>query len=492
MDFGDHEDTPVTPASSSTTHSFTVDGEELTYTATAGYLEVAEEPFGADQGQDHPPARARVFLTSYVKANRDGIAGEQDRPVIIGYNGGPGAPSMWLHLGLLGPKRVIATTGEQNTSPATAPYSLVPNEHTPLWDADVVIIDLVNSGYSRVAPGQPIDAFHGVRRDINLIAETIRLWVTQNERWNSPLYLLGESYGVLRTIKVSEALVSSYGLYPQGLILISSPIGPDSMDFSPGSILAYSAFLPAYAAVAHYHGHRAEEPLEHLLQEAEAYAGGEYLRVLTRGNRLSGDERQHAIESLHRITGLSRNYLSATDLRVTNDEFMAEVLRPKGQIVGRNDGRFVGWNASGIEPVPHSDPSYDLIRGPFASAFNDYVRRELGFNSDLPYEVTTRRARPWPTSKRPGDDFTAVAELSSIIRKHPNLSISYHLGYYDLCTPYWGALTDLAQVEAPRELIDRIDVHQYPSGHMIYLEEESLRLLGRRIRKFVAAAALPQ
>lgn len=465
-----------------TSHSVNIGGQSISYTATAGYIDVTEEDFAAPLWQSNATVGARIFVVSYVVPGKN-------RPVIFAYNGGPGAPSMWVHLGLFGPRRVIATDG---VAPVHSPYRLVDNEDSPLPYADVVVIDLVNSGYSRAAKGSPVDGFHGVARDVDLTAEVIRRWVSDNGRWNSPIYLAGESYGVLRTIKVAERLVSVSGLYPEGLVLISSPIGPDSMDFSPGSVLAYAAFLPTYAAVAHYHGHRRQESLIEVLSEAQDYASSRYLEVLVQGNRLGDGPRREEARTLARITGLSEEYLMSVHLRVTNNQFMAQILRSRNQIVGRNDGRFIGWNANGVQETPHSDPSYDLIRGPFAAAANDYMRRDLGYVNDLLYEVTTRRAKPWPRSRLPGEDFTAVAELSALLRKHPLLRVSYHVGHYDLCTPYWGALTDVAQVDAPSHLLERITVHEYPSGHMIYLEEGSRRRMGKVLREFICPSPHPR
>lgn len=462
-----------------THHTIQVGGESLEYTATAGYLPIREEP--ELSGLSTPPSAANIFVTAYTVAVRDD---EPPRPVIFAYNGGPGSTSMWLHLGFFGPRRVIATDGLRPIGP---PYALVDNDETPLRYGDVVVVDLVNTGYSRMETDEPADTYHGVTRDVDLTAEVIRLWVTRNQRWNSPVLLAGESYGVLRTAKVAERLISRHGLYPAGLVLISSPIGPDSMDFGPGAVLSYPAFLPSYAAVAHYHGHRPDRTLAEVIDEAEQFAAREYVPLLQAGNRLTDPKLKVAAQRLAQITGLSADYLVRTRLRITNNRFFVELLRSRGQIIGRNDGRFIGWNADTAGELAHSDPAYDVIRGAFASAMNHYVRTELGYINDLPYEVTTARARPWQTD--PGQGFSAVDSLGIALRKHPRMLINYSLGYYDLCTPYWGAECDLAQVDIPPELMANIEVQHYASGHMIYLDDSARVEQAKNLEAFVGRVA---
>ena len=235
--------------------------------------------------------------------------------------------------------------------------------------------------------------------------------------------------------------------------------------------------------VAHYHGHRADRALEDVVREAEAFAAHDYVPVLQAGNRLDGAERAAAAERLAQITGLSPDYLMGSRLRITNDRFFAELLRSRGQIIGRNDGRFIGWNADTVGELAHSDPSYDVIRGAFASAMNHYARTELSYINDLPYEVTTARARPWRTGPHAG--FTAVDSLGVALRKNPRMLVNYSLGYYDLCTPYWGALSDLAQVDIPPELMDNIEVQRYASGHMIYLDDAARGAMAQNLKAFV-------
>ncbi len=481
----DHED-----ATAVTHHVLDTDRGTIRYTATAGYLDVVEETWSGNRN----PATARVFATSYVvraHSDRGGstrwLSPEESRarPVTFVYNGGPGSTSMWLHLGLFGPRRVVALNGFERLAP---PYEVVDNTETPLIDTDLVVLDFVDSGYSRMAPGEDPAAFHGVSRDVDLASEVVRLWVTRNERWRSPILLAGESYGVLRTAKVAERLISVHGLYPAGLILISSPIGPNTMDFSPGTILASIAFLPSYAAVAHFHGKHPGRALDDVLAEAEAFAAGPFLTALHAGAFLDEDTYEAVVADTARLTGLSPDFVRAVRLKIDNDRFFAELLRDRGMVTGRNDGRFTGWNRDGAHEVPESDPAYDVIRGAYSSAINDYLRRELGFLSDLPFEVLTRRTRPWASSGAPGDGFSAVDSLSSALRLDPLLPVQYHLGYYDLCTPYWGAHTDVAQLDVPRELLDNIEFHHYHSGHMIYLDEDARRELSASIGKFVRRA----
>ncbi|MDR1387186.1 MAG: peptidase S10 [Propionibacteriaceae bacterium] len=458
----------------------------LRYTAEAGYLDLLEDGPSSGVAQS-PRVTARIFTTAYLAEVSD--QERVQRPVIFVFNGGPGSASVWLHLGLFGPRRVDNSAGDK---PFSQPYRLVDNLETPLRYADLVLIDPVDTGYSRAAEGSPADLYHGVDEDVQAISQVIRLWTTRRDRWASPLYLAGESYGVLRGTKIAAELSVRHGLYLAGLILISSTLGGDGMKFAPGAILSTPAFLPTYAAVAHYHGFHPGKTLAEVVAEAEDYASGDLLRVLARGHRLPRSERDEAIAKLSRLTGLGARYLDATNLKVDKRRFYAELLRDRGLTVGEIDGRFTGWNPDRAGEVAQHDPTDQAIRGAFGSGINHYLRHELGYKNDLPYELITDRVQPWRGPKNHFLGFDSVGALSTALRVNAHLRVQYHLGYYDVCTPYWGAETDLAQLEVPRGELRRIEVVHYEAGHMIYLDETSRLKELADIERFVTGLGSPR
>jgi carboxypeptidase C (cathepsin A) len=457
----------------------------LAYTAEAGYLDLVEDQPSTGRATA-PRVTARIFQVAYLADVP--VAERAERPVIFTFNGGPGSASVWLHLGLVGPRRVDNSSGDRPFAP---PYRLIDNLETPLRYADLVLIDPVDTGYSRAAEGAEADLYHGVDEDVAQVTEIIRLWTTRHNRWASPLFLAGESYGVLRGTKIAAELAIRHGLYLRGLILISSTLGGDNMRFGPGAILSTPAFLPTYAAVAHYHGFHSGRTLAEVVAEAEDYASGDLLRVLARGHRLPLDERAAAVAKLAALTGLSPAYVDAANLKIDKRRFYAELLRERGLTLGEVDGRFTGWNPDGVGEVAEHDPTDQAIRGAFGAGINSYLRHELGYRNDLPYELITDRVRPWRGPKDPFAGFNSVGALSAALRVNAHLRVQYHLGYYDVCTPYWGAETDLAQLEIPRAELARIEVIHYESGHMVYLDEASrLRELAD-IERFVTGLTAP-
>ncbi|MDR1077491.1 MAG: peptidase S10 [Propionibacteriaceae bacterium] len=456
----------------------------LEYTAEAGYLDLLEDAPSSGVASA-PRVTARIFQTSYLAdlTEEERLA----RPVIFVFNGGPGASSAWLHLGLVGPRRVDNSSGDRPFAP---PHRLIDNLETPLRYADLVVIDPVDTGYSRAAEGVPADLYHGVDEDVQQVTHIIRLWTSRHDRWASPLFLAGESYGVLRGAKVAAELARQWGLYLRGLILISSTLGGgDFMGFGPGALLSTPGFLPTYAAVAHYHGFHPDRTLAEVVEEAEDYATGDLLRVLAAGHRLPLDERRAAIAKLASLTGLSPQYLDWVNLKIDKRRFYAELLRKRGLTVGEIDGRFTGWNPDQAGEVAQHDPTDQAIRGAFGAGINFYLRHELGYRNDLPYELISDRVRPWRGPQDIFAGFNSLGALSEVLRVNAHLRVQYHLGYYDVCTPYWGAETDLAQLELPRAELARIEVLHYESGHMIYLDEASRRQELADIERFVTGLA---
>jgi carboxypeptidase C (cathepsin A) len=446
-------------------HSITVGGRELAYTATTGRIVLRQEKH-TDGAFDGNVAKAEVFLTAYTLDGAD--AGT--RPVTFAFNGGPGSASVWLHLGLFGPRRVVSGDVGALTPP---PYALVDNAETLLADSDLVFIDPVSTGYSRAVKGGKPEEFHGFAADIEYISEVIRLWTSRNDRWMSPKFIAGESYGTTRGAAIAERLQSKYGMYLNGLILISTAMDFNALDFTEGNELPYALFLPTYAAIAHYHGLHGSRPLSEVVSEAVAFAERDYLWALVQGSRLSPSDRQSIVDRLAALTGLSADYVDRVNLRIEHIRFFTELLRSRRLTVGRIDGRFTGWEADYGREHFSSDPSIDAITGPYASALNHYLHGELGYQNDLPYEVLSDRVRPWSYKDFENAHVTVADKLAAAMRTNPHLRVHVSSGYHDGATPFAGSDYVLAHLTIPDELRANITVAYYEAGHMMYVHEPS-------------------
>ena len=410
--------------------------------------------------------KAEVFLTSYVVD----AAPDSNRPVTFAFNGGPGSASVWLHLGVLGPRRVLSGDAGDLAPP---PYELADNPDTLLKHSDLVFIDPVSTGYSRAVEGGKPGEFHGFQGDIESIAEVIRLWTTRNGRWMSPKYLAGESYGTLRAAAVADHLQSRHGLYPNGLLLISSVLDMGTIRFTEGNDLPYSLYLPTYAAIAHHHGKHGDRPLRDVLDEAEKFAAGDYAWALARGARLTAEEKADVVRKVAELSGLSEDYVDRVNLRIEHIRFFTELLRDERRTVGRMDGRFTGWEPDAAVERFTDDPSISGIRGAYSAAINHYLREELDYRSDLPYETLTGRVQPWSYKEFEGAAVSVVDRLGSAMQANPHLRVHVGCGYTDGATPYFAAEHVLARLPVPDELRDNIDVRYYPAGHMMYVHEPS-------------------
>jgi carboxypeptidase C (cathepsin A) len=450
-----------------TEHEIMVDGAPLRYTVTAGRMVLRKEQHADDAFEGHK-ATAEVFVVAYTVA-RPG-ADPAGRPVTFAFNGGPGSASVWLHLGLLGPRRVLM--GDVGAL-AAPPYALADNEQTLLRHSDLVFIDPVSTGYSRaVAGGKPGD-FHGFAADIESVGEVIRLWTTRHDRWMSPKYLCGESYGTTRAAGLAQHLQERYGMYLNGLVLISCFLDGRTAEFNDGNDDAYVYYLPTYAAIAHYHGRHGDRPLREVLDEAEQYAARDYLWALARGSRLTAAQRAEAVSRVAALTGLSEEYVDQVNLRPEHVRFFTELLRSRRLTVGRLDGRFTGWDSDYGREHWTSDPSIDAITGPYATALNHYVRGELGYRSDLPYEVLTSRVEPWSYKEFEGAHLYVADKLAAAMRTNPHLRVHVACGYYDGATPYFAAEHSFAHLAIPPELATQIEVSYFEAGHMMYVHEPS-------------------
>jgi carboxypeptidase C (cathepsin A) len=459
----------------STEHMLPGPGGGLRYTATAGRVVLREEAH-TDGTSDGVKARAEVFLVSYVASSGLPDGGPPDgaapspRPVTFAFNGGPGSASVWLHMGLLGPRRVLSGDAGDLNPP---PYGLADNAESLLHHSDLVFIDPVSTGFSRAVKGEKAGDFHGYAPDIESVGEVIRLWTTRNNRWMSPKYLCGESYGTMRAAGLALHLQRRYGMYLNGLMLISAFLDGGSVEFSPGNDEAYVSYLPTYAAIAHYHGKHGGRPLAEVLEEAEHYAARDYRWALARGARLTADERAEAVRRTAALTGLTEDYVDRVNLRPEHIRFLTELLRDQRRVVGRIDGRFTGWDTDYGREQWTSDPSIDAITGPYAAALNHYVRAELGYESDLPYEALTSRVQPWSFKDFEAVNVQVVDKLAESMRVNPAMRVHVSCGYHDAATPYFAAEHDFAHLAIPPELAAGVEFAYFEAGHMMYLHEPS-------------------
>ncbi len=468
----------------STPHTLRIGRTSLSYTATTGTVVLREESLkdGVWEGRK---AKARVAITSYTL---DG-AEPHTRPVTFAFNGGPGSSSLWLHLGLLGPRRVLmGDVGEL----APPPYDIADNKETLLKVSDLVFIDPVSTGISRAVEGEKPDPYHGYKGDIESVGEIIRQWTTREGRWLSPKFVAGESYGTTRAAALAEHLQARYGMYLNGLVLISSILDFGTADFEMHrNDRAFAAYLPFYAATAHFHGLHGRKSQKTVLDEAATYASRDYPWVLARGNRLTSAERAEAVATIARLTGLSEDYVDRADLRIEHWRYFGELLRDRRLTVGRLDSRFTGPAASAIAEHMDADPSMDAILGPFAAAFQHYLHAELGFTDDGPFRIITDAVNPWSFKEFEAKPVYVVDKLERAMRQNPHLRVHFAYGYYDGATPYSCAEETLAHLSLPPELIANIEHRYYPSGHMTYVHQPSRVQQSKDLADFVTASATP-
>src|SRR5467141_2223260 len=457
-------------------HSLKIGGQEIKYTATAGTILLKLE--------DGTP-KASVFYIAYTK---DDVGDTAKRPVTFTFNVGPGAASIWLHLGAFGPRRVEMGDAGALLPP---PYRLVDNEYSLLDATDLVFIDPVSTGYSRAVPGEPPRQFHGIEEDIQSVGDFIRLYATRNKRWGSPKFLAGESYGTTRAAGLSGYLQQRYGMYLNGIILISSILNFQTAEFDTGNDLPYILYLPTYTAIAWYHKKLPADlqgDLHKAIEESRKFAVGEYADALMAGDALPAPRRSEITQKLARLTGLSPDYIERTNLRIEIMRFTKELLRSERRTIGRIDARFTGIDRDAAGEHPEFDPSIAAIIGPYAGMLNDYVRNDLKFDSDLPYEVLTSRVRPWnyaPYENR----YVDVAEtLREAMTQNPFLHVFVAKGYYDLATPFFAADYTFDHLGLDPTLRTHLSGAYYEAGHMMYVHAPSLAKLKADIAQFIKSS----
>jgi carboxypeptidase C (cathepsin A) len=476
------------PKAFASSHPLTIGGRKLRVAAVAEELDVADA-----QGS---PA-ARIFSTTYL-LDTGGRRRNGSRPVIFAFNGGPGSASVWLHLGLLGPKRVVVPGAARDDG--AAPYEIVDNVHSPLDVADIVLIDPVGTGYSRAINGHANKEFWGIGPDAEVLASFVRLWLTRHGRWNSPKYLCGESYGATRAAAMTRALTQEeFGTVAlNGVILISA-----ALDFQGLRPVAHNGrvsqnFLPSYAATAWYHRRISGAPtLEKLLADAREFALGEYGSALARGQRMSGEERARVRRRLAWFTGLSESYLDSVDLDVHPFRFMKELLRDEGLSVGRLDSRYVGRDFDSGADRFDADPSAHGFGAAFSAAALDHLQRGLkvdmgarrylvlnrsGIKPEWDWKVPD--AERWSMGMNPEwpVHVNVAPMLGDEMRRNADFRVLLAMGYFDLATPFFPVENSMHQTGM---LPGRVTFAYYEAGHMMYVHEPALVKLAADIREFI-------
>jgi carboxypeptidase C (cathepsin A) len=470
---------PAVERLSTTQHSITVGGRTIPYTATAGTLVLRRE--------DEKPL-ASVFFIAYIRTDQP----DKSRwPITFAFNGGPGSSSVWLHLGALGPKRVVMGSPE-GTQPAP-PYRLVDNEDTTLSISDIVFIDPVTTGFSRHAPGENPAQFHSVEGDLNSVADFIRLYLTKFDRWSSPKFLAGESYGTTRAAGLSQVLLER-GIYLNGMTLLSSVLNFETINFAVGNDLPYVLFLPSYTAAAWYHKKlpaALQGDLQKAIAESRRYAMNEYSVALMKGTALTPQERANVVQRLSALTGLSRQFIEESNLRVSMGRFAKELLRDRRRTIGRYDSRLEGIDLDAAGERAEYDPSYAAVQGVYTAMFNNYVKTELNYSTDLPYEILTSRVRPWSYGRAENRYLNVAEPMRQALTQNPAMHVLVGAGYYDLATPFFAAEYTVDHLDLDPTLRNHVSMYYCDAGHMLYMKKACLDSFHQAMVKLYTAA-LPQ
>lgn len=449
--------------------------DPLKYKATAGKL-----PIKDDAGK----TKAEIFFVAYEKAAVDNPA---SRPITFAFNGGPGSSSVWLHMGALGPRRPdMGKDGE----PLPPPTKLTDNEFSWLDLTDIVFIDPVSTGFSRATEGEDPHQFHGLSEDIRAVGEFIRLYTTKQNRWLSPKFLVGESYGTTRASGLAAHLQDELGIAVNGIVLVSPVLNFQTLGFDNGNDTPYWLFLPTYTATAWYHkmlkGDLAKD-LTKATDEAMKWAASDYLTALAKGDKLTDKERKALAEQLSKYTGLSQDFVTRANFRVRIDQFTKELLREQGRTVGRYDSRYKGIDRDEVGEGTEYDPSYAAVQTPFTAALNAYVRGELKYETDLNYEILTGRVHPWNLGAN--NHYAETAEpLRRAMTSNPNLHVMVCTGFYDLATPFFAADYTVGHLGLDPTLRANAIITRYQAGHMMYLRHDDLEKLKKDAAAFYEKA----
>lgn len=461
------------------THHILVIGEqEIAYTATAGTL-LLKDKLGNEP-------KASIFFVAYT---RDDVEDVNQRPITFSFNGGPGSSSVWLHMGVLGPRRVLM---DDEGNPLPPPYELVNNEYSLLDETDLVFIDPVSTGYSRAATDEDAKAYHGVASDIASVGEFIRLYTSRFKRWSSPKFLIGESYGTTRASGLSAHLQQNLGMYLNGIMLISAILNFQSARFDLGNDLPYILFLPTYAAGAWFHKRLPDDlqqlSLEEFLDKVKQFTATEYTLALMKGSRLTTSEQAQVTTTLARYIGLTEDYVTRTNLRINIHRYTKELLRDERRTVGRFDLRFKGIDRDAAGELHDYDPSYAIVQGGYTAAFNAYVRTALKYKSDLPYEILTGNVQPWDFSMFQNQYVNVAEPLRQAMTRNPYLKVFVANGYFDLATPFFATEYTFDHLGLDPSLQKNVAMGYYEAGHMMYLHKASLVKLKADLAVFIKDA----
>jgi carboxypeptidase C (cathepsin A) len=472
----------IAQSASESSGSITLGAKSLDYIVNAAFLPVVAGGLAGALGEPE----AAVLTTSYVLKGAD----PRTRPVCFAFNGGPGSASIWLHLGALGPKRVL--TPNDATMP-TAPYAVADNPHSWFEHFDLVFVDPPHTGWSTTASLDARKKLLAVDGDVDALTDVVRVWLTRHKRWGSAVYLAGESYGTTRGAALADKLQSS-GVALSGLILISCAMDLQSIVFAPANDLPYSLFLPAFANVSQYHGLLkgvlAKSPAA-ARTAAETFVDEEYIGALQAGARLDGKRRSRVARRIAELTGLPQALVEEKNLRISEMTYFFEALRPQGRIVGRLDARATGPMAASRSREWEFDPGIEAIASPYTMAAMAYFGEQLGMNTETRYEVLAMEVHKgwnWNRGESKGNSYaTTSPDLARALRRNPHLKIFVGSGRYDLGTPYSASDWSLAQLDAPAAVLARVRHHYYDAGHMMYTREEDLTQLKADVAAWLEA-----
>jgi carboxypeptidase C (cathepsin A) len=467
-----------------THHKVVIDGHAIYYTAAAGTIILKDKKM---------KPTASIFYIAYFK---DGVKNKDQRPITFAYNGGPGSSSVWLQFGGIGPRRLVLPNAEFEPPP---PYQLENNQYSILNKTDLVFIDPVGTGYSHALGKNSPKKFWGVEQDVTSMGVFIQDFLTKFNRWNSPKFILGESYGTTRSAALSYYL-QEQGIPLNGVILCSSILNWETAVFYPGNDLPYILYLPSYAAVAWYHHKLNPMPknLPKFLNRVERFATGEYAEALMDGNTVPRAFERKILKKLARYTAIKASFWKQADLRVNNSEFEKELLHKQGFELGRLDARFTGYARRPFLPFRTYSVMGEAISGAFTTAANMYIKNNLKYNSKRPYDVMSSRAiREWSWKHRipnqifghTGGFLNVAPDLAVAMTRNPHLQLMQNNGYFDLGTPFYATLYTLNHLLLPKPLMSHIHIYNYYSGHMIYLNSQALKLLHHNIDHFISSAA---
>ncbi|MEO5712528.1 MAG: peptidase S10 [Luteolibacter sp.] len=453
--------------------SITINGQKVPYRVSTGKLQLK---------QDDGKARASIFHVSYVRTD---VKDPATRPVMFAFNGGPGSSAVWLHIGVLGPK-IVKLPGDGTSAPMP-PARVADNPLSILDVCDLVFVDPVSTGYSRAEKDTKPGDFHGLDEDIESVGDFIRRWVSEHDRWASPKYLLGESYGGIRVAGLSNHLQSRYGMNLNGVVLLSSLLDFSTLQPAQGNDLAYEVFLPSLTGAAHFHK-KIQGDRDALVKECKEFAFGEYAAALLKGSALDQASRTALGAKLEKFTGIDAATCMAHDLRIDSTFFRAELLRKEGKVIGRFDAR-VAWDATDKSaPVPDYDPSYSLAYGAFSTAMLDYLGRDLGYKEDQPYEILTGKVQPWRWNS--SNEVVNLSErLAAAMRDNPHLKVLVMGGYTDLATPPESVAYSVRHLlDLPENVRGNIQSASFDGGHMFYLNPPDLIKTRAELVKFIQGA----